>query len=862
MLCLFSTIVAAVTAAAPAEPAETPARTAAGERERPPTLLARMTHASTCFPRHLTDEQIESALNESGLLLPTAGHADGLRFATADQVWTGEAVIGPGGLAAPASLTYSFPDDGTQWGLPVVNPNVGPSDLDAKLTALFGSNQLDRGRELIRQGLASWHRYVGLDYREVADDGSAMDQSVTRTPARGDIRIGGLEFGTSTFLAYNAFPSDAPPAGVGGGDMAINTSFFIPSDFGDPANTYRFFRNTVSHEHGHGIGLIHSVPCNDTKLLEPFISSLFDTVQLDDIRGAHRNYGDRLAPNQTPEDAHDFGDLTSPSPRSVIEPILSTNGASGPAGTSADWFRFSISSPQDVTITVTPLGGSYTAGQQTGGCNGTTALINAEEAGNLTIVLYSDDGVTAVGSALSAPAGDPEILFMPQLAPGTYTLRVRDVGPNPSANQVVQLYSLEIDVDGAFAPPIAIAGIDKRCRADRPCFFYADLNSGATEPGASLVETAYQWDLDGDGTFETTGTGRQSFTYPSNGVYTVSARVTDTNGSTATDTIDVTVFGATTAITENYPPIARRGQSVPMTIIGTNLRDADTLGMYSITGTGVTLSGTPTPNATGTEITGLMLDVDPSAELTPRTLTIHTTNGSFNAPTPIQIVSSATPPTNDECTGAIDLGGALGTINVSLTDATTSAPPDLTPAGCPSTQIHRDVWFRWTAPNTGTLRIQTNDSMAVYPDSCPPASDSAIACAQVFVGLPDIPVEFGQTLLLRIGNFADTPQTGRTFGIQLVDIVGACCVGASCATDITPQACTGDFDPSNTCDLPASSCCPVDFNRSGTVSVSDILDFLSAWSADDQAADTNRDGVRTVGDILDYLSLWAAGCSP
>ncbi len=54
--------------------------------------------------------------------------------------------------------------------------------------------------------------------------------------------------------------------------------------------------------------------------------------------------------------------------------------------------------------------------------------------------------------------------------------------------------------------------------------------------------------------------------------------------------------------------------------------------------------------------------------------------------------------------------------------------------------------------------------------------------------------------------------------------------------------------------------CPADFNCSGSLSINDIFDFLSAWFASDPRADFN--GVNGLGiqDIFDFLAAWFAGC--
>lgn len=56
------------------------------------------------------------------------------------------------------------------------------------------------------------------------------------------------------------------------------------------------------------------------------------------------------------------------------------------------------------------------------------------------------------------------------------------------------------------------------------------------------------------------------------------------------------------------------------------------------------------------------------------------------------------------------------------------------------------------------------------------------------------------------------------------------------------------------------STCLADINRSGTLEVQDIFDFLGLWFAGDCRADFNGVGGLSVGDIFDFLSAWFAGC--
>ncbi|MFN7020870.1 MAG: immunoglobulin domain-containing protein [Phycisphaerales bacterium] len=582
-------------------------------------------YSAACFVPDPTPEQFEEIMARYLALPPTLANSQTVdRYYTAGTVWTGSGSQGTSGRATPASLTYSFPSDGVTWGDGVNGPSA-PNDLNAKLTATFGSGNLDRGREFIRQGLASWRRFGGLTYTEVADDDAAFTTSTSNSTARGNIRIGSNPQGTSGTLAYNQFPSS-------GSDMTINSDYFTGSAFNSSTNSYRYFRNTVAHEHGHGLGYIHPIPCNNTKLMEPFLSTSFDSTQLDEWRAMGRNYGDRFAGNNSGANARNFGDLTSPTVRSVVEQNLSTNGTAGVNNTDEDWFKFTLSSSQTVTISAAPRGGSVTMGQQASGCSGTTATVNEASAGNLNIELRTGtNGATVVQTAASAAAGATETLSAGTLAAGTYWVRVFDVGPNAAADQTVQLYNLTIRVGTSKAPPTAIAGLHKRVQANTTAYFMGNINSYTNDTnagGGQATISTYAWDLDGDGTFEVANNPTPTRTYVSNGNYPATLRITDQNGLTATDTINVVVFGATTTVASVAPSSANQGQTVAVTINGTNLKNVTSASQVTVSGTGVTVTGTPVSNAAGTQLSGLSFVIAPGAALGARNVTVSNADGT------------------------------------------------------------------------------------------------------------------------------------------------------------------------------------------------------------------------------------------
>lgn len=97
----------------------------------------------------------------------------------------------------------------------------------------------------------------------------------------------------------------------------------------------------------------------------------------------------------------------------------------------------------------------------------------------------------------------------------------------------------------------------------------------------------------------------------------------------------------------------------------------------------------------------------------------------------------------------------------------------------------------------------------------------------------------------------------------------ACCRGSTCViADSVACAAFGPFagyaGAGSACNTPGnqiSPCCLADFNRSGSVSVQDIFDFLGAYFAGEfTLCDINSSGTLSVQDIFDFLAAFFSGC--
>ena len=278
----------------------------------------------------------------------------------------------------------------------------------------------------------AWGALTGTSYQFVNDDGAGFPGSAG-SAARGDVRIGGHHLdGNFNVLAYNYFPNN--------GDMVIDTN---DSFYTNTANGSLGLRNVLAHEHGHGLGIGHVCPVNQTKLMEPFLTTAFTGPQHDDIQAGQRGYGDNREDDDSSATGTNFG--------TIGNGTFTSNGGSLDDNADGDFFRFTVPAGKRLTVTLTPVGLTYNQGPQnssTGACDLPTPPFNSLVSNDVGVEVRAPNGTTVLATANSQPAGQTETIPAFDLtAAGQYFIRAFAGGAD-----TVQLYNLSFTVtDGATA---------------------------------------------------------------------------------------------------------------------------------------------------------------------------------------------------------------------------------------------------------------------------------------------------------------------------------------------------------------------------------------------------------------------------
>jgi hypothetical protein len=352
----------------------------------PPQVCIETDEMALCLAPGTSDEYREELLRS----LPTWVE-EGERYNTNGRWSTVASGYFPY-MGDPIILTYSFVPDGTYIPSGAGEPG-SPSNLYAILNAQFGSEAA--WKEQFALAFADWASHIGITYILEPDDGSTFPGSVGVLGVRGDVRISGHNIdGSSNILAYNRFPSS-------GGDMVLDTSENWANDYLD----YRFIHNVVTHEHGHGIGLLHVEPINQTKLMEANYTNNVNGPRDDDIRGGSRNYGD---PYETDDDMATAQQLGTPSGSIMLQDRCLDFGAD------IDYYEFQVVGNSALDVTLQPVGNYYILDGAPIWTNQIMDLgFDILDSSETVILSQNDNGI-----------GGMEIVTDLELSMGTYYMRV------------------------------------------------------------------------------------------------------------------------------------------------------------------------------------------------------------------------------------------------------------------------------------------------------------------------------------------------------------------------------------------------------------------------------------------------------
>lgn len=397
-----------------------------------------------------------------GLSLPFAG------FAQANPPdmflrWSGGTAIAPPqgfSLGSPLTLTWGLLPDGVGTinsdGQSTNNPSGLIQRFDQRFGAGPGGTDLTQRPwfEVFQRSFDRYDQLSGLTHVYTPEDDGVRQGSSNAGGIQGvrpDIRIGAVPMQGSTF-AFNHFP-------IFGGDMVLNTNFI----FNSPSTDNRFLRNTIMHEHGHGIGMQH-IESNRNHLMQPFSNGNdpFDGPQLHDIMVIQAGYGDVHEKsnaglgNDDATRATVLGSVFAGSPISIGDDARDLDVASSEVNfasiddeTDTDFFKFDMEGFGAVDITLESLGGG---GTYTIAAQGQPRLpFDLSQRSDLSLTMFDATGTNILGSSALSGLGLTESLHM-DLGAGSYMVRITGADNIDDLQLDTQFYGLRISTNAVPEP--------------------------------------------------------------------------------------------------------------------------------------------------------------------------------------------------------------------------------------------------------------------------------------------------------------------------------------------------------------------------------------------------------------------------
>jgi hypothetical protein len=232
-----------------------------------------------------------------------------------------------------------------------------------------------------------------------------------------------------------------------------------------------------------------------------------------------------------------------------------------------DYYRFSISGPRTLSVTMTPIGFTYLEGPQNanGTCSSGTNF-NSLTLSDLGIQVLASNGVTVLATADSFPAGGAETISNLSLSSaGNYYVRVL------AGNNEVQLYSLALTLANVNAADLSIFKDDGLLNAvpGTPISYTIPVSRVRR-----LAPRSPTWSARPAAAWMPATAGSSC---PAGGSGSINASVNLAVGGTATFTLSATIGPTATGVLVNTATVAAPGGLPDPNAANNSVNDADAL---------------------------------------------------------------------------------------------------------------------------------------------------------------------------------------------------------------------------------------------------------------------------------------------